>query len=113
MTETQSSDEKHLRNEQRRWGNWLMGIALTLTIIATLTDGDGRLRWWPPVLATVFAAAFATQLADAYRTGIAVWRFMKSDRSRDRIWFNLTVIVLGAFTVLSAALAFVLWRDIV
>jgi hypothetical protein len=88
-----------------RWGNWLMGLAFALAVVAAMTDGDGRSRWWPPLLATAFATAFIAQIADAYRTGIAVWRLTKWDRSRERIWFNLAVVALGAFAVLSLVLA--------
>lgn len=99
------SKDRFENDERKRWGNWLMGVALALGVVAALSDNDGQSSLWPPVLATAFAVAFAAYVADAYRSGVAQGRFGESDRTKEPTSFNSTVLTYGVFAVLCALMA--------
>jgi hypothetical protein len=50
-------------------------------------------------------------MTDAYRTGIAQWRFGKVDRSREPGFFWAAVFLYAAVAVLLAAMSLALWWE--
>lgn len=100
-------------DQRRPWGKWLLGCACALALVAAITDNDGRSLWWPPVLASAFAATAAAYVVDAYRNGIAQGRFgLTVDRVREPTMFKLTVITYGLLTALLSLMAVGLWWDV-
>src|SRR5262245_47312968 len=95
-----------------RWGDWLFVFGLGLALVVAVLGRDGRDPRLPPILATVFAAAFAMLISDAYRTGRIRIRFQTIHRDAKPGWFNAAIVAYAVFGLLSLGLAIALWRDL-
>jgi hypothetical protein len=91
----------------------LMGLALSLGIVAIASDELGGSHWWAPVAATAFTAAFIGCIADAYRTGLVTGKSKDFDRREAPVLFVATVVFLGAMAVFCAFVALGLWSPLV
>ena len=95
-----------------RWGDWLFVFGLVLAIVVAVADRNGRDPLLPPILATIFAAAFAMLISDGYRTGRIRIRFQTIHRDTEPRWFNSAIAAYAVFGLLSLGLAIALWRDL-
>jgi hypothetical protein len=80
--------------------NWIFVGCFGLAIFAGIIDKERHSPFWPPILASAFAAAFITKIIDALRTGRVSYKFVSAERSAQPTVFKIVLflnILMAAF----------------